>query len=335
MSVTSDPSRVILRSPATLAASLPALVGFHPIDSLVAVYLGGGQVVVTMRVDLPASLAEAADHVSSTGQRVHADEVVLVVCCPRGDGSLPHAEGIVAMDAALSDASIAVKDALLIDDGRYWSYLCTDVGCCPAEGTVYDQDASILEVERVLQGLPAIAASRDDVVARYAVRPDLIPDGTALAEAEATLHVPIAARAQQCWDAVQVLADGAGPIEQDAALRARVQVAMGHVWVRDFVLAQIALTKASTDALVDAVVQAALSAPEDLRPRVAGAAAALLAACGDSSIATRCLLDLAGDESLAQLVRMSVETAVAPGQMRVVLRSAFPMVLEQLQSATA
>ena len=78
-------------------------------------------------------------------------------------------------------------------------------------------------------------------------------------------------------------------------------------------------------------MQAALVAPVELRPRVAGAAAALLAASDGSSIAVDCLLDLAGDESLADLVRISQQIPTPPSTLRAMYASAMPMVEEQLR----
>ena len=101
--------------------------------------------------------------------------------------------------------------------------------------------------------------------------------------------------------------------------------------VRDFVLASIALSDGSAQPCVDVVVQAALTAPEDLRPRIAGAAAALLAACGESSIAVDVPARARRGQSLADLVRVSVEAVVPPATLREVFAdSAMPMVEEQL-----
>jgi hypothetical protein len=116
-------------------------------------------------------------------------------------------------------------------------------------------------------------------------------------------------------------------------MRARLQYGMGDIRVRDYVLASIAASDGNADALVDVVVQAALTAPETLRPRVAGAASALLAGCGESSIAVSCLLELAEGESLADLVRVSQRTPLPPSQLRETFASALPMVEEQLRKA--
>ena len=116
-----------------------------------------------------------------------------------------------------------------------------------------------------------------------------------------------------------------------ALMRARLQIAMGDVRVRDFVMASIAASDAGVEALTDVVVQAALVAPGELRPRIAGAAAALLAASDGSSIAVDCLLDLAGGESLAGLVRISQQIPTPPAQVRAMFASTMPMVEKQLR----
>lgn len=333
MSVDSERSNLVLRSPAEFAAAIPALLGFTPHASLVAVFLGEGRVIVTMRVDLPEDLEDFTEHATGVACRVGADAVVLAVCCPRGVGDLPHHDGVDALIGALEDDGVAVKDALLIDSGRYWSYGCQSPQCCPPEGVPIPEDHA-LEAERVGAGMPAVAESRDAVIERYRPRPHLTASPELHAEAAAILQVPVAERARQCWDEVRLLAANP-PVPGDAGplMRARLQAGMGDVRVRDFVMASIAASDTSVEALTDVVVQAALTAPEDIRPRISAAAAALLAGSDGSSIAVDCLLDLAGDESLADLVRISQQIPTPPSTLRAMFASAMPMVQEQLRRA--
>ena len=334
MSVLSASSKVMLRSPGAFAAALPALVGFHPSQSLVAVYLGKGQVIVSMRLDVPESIEEVAEYVASTGTRVEADEVLLALYCPKGD-DLPHREGVAALITACHEVHVNVRDAMLIDGGRLWSYMCRSIECCPSEGVEIPQESGLLEAERVGLGLPMVAESREEVVQRYAPRLDLAPSREVREQAQSILTVALGERAKQVWDEVKMLA--AAPVPADHAtdlMRSRIQVAFDNVIVRDYVMASIALTADPAEGVVDVIVQAALTAPQDLRPRVAGAAAFLLAAFGESSIATVCLLELAEGQSLAELVHISVNSAVSPGAMREVLRSSMPIIEEQLAAAT-
>ncbi len=248
MSVVHERSNVVLRTPAEFAAAIPALLGFSPEASLVAVFLGEGRVIVTMRVDLPEDLEDFTEHATGVACRVGADAVVLAVCCPRGVGALPHHPGVDTLIGALEDDGVAVKDALLIDSGRYWSYGCQSPQCCPPEGVHVPEDHA-LEAERVGAGMPAVAESRDAVIERYRPRPDLTAFPELLAEAAAILAVPVAERARQCWDEVRILAANPPvPGDAEALMRARLQVAMGDVRVRDFVMASIAASDAGVEA---------------------------------------------------------------------------------------
>ena len=77
MSVVHERSNVVLRTPAEFAAAIPALLGFSPEASLVAVFLGEGRVIVTMRVDLPEDLEDFTEHATGVACRVGADAVVV------------------------------------------------------------------------------------------------------------------------------------------------------------------------------------------------------------------------------------------------------------------
>ena len=333
MSVVHSVSSVMLRSPGALAAAIPSLVGFHPEQSLVAVFLSDGQTVVTMRLDLPENLADVAEYVASTGTRVAADEVICVLCCAKPEVELPHQDGVDALIVAFEEAGLFVRDVLLIDQSRFWSYMCANTECCPPEGRVISTDDR-LAAERVGHGLPTAAPSREELVARFAPRPELAPRDAAREAGEQIIEVPVAQRAELVWESVRMLArHGATSTDVDGILRTRITVAVADVRVRDYVLARMAETE-DPRALLDALVRTALTAPEDMREPVAAMAAAALAALGDSTVAVGCLLDLAGDQSLAQLVGACVQAAVPPAELRRLLVEALSTILGQLAAAT-
>ena len=205
MSVVQDGSKIMLRSPGAFAAAIPALVGFYPHDSLVAVFLGEGHVIVTMRLDLPEELSEVAEYVASTGMNVKADELILVICCAKQGDLLPHGHGVDALLAACEEVSVFVRDVLLIDDGRFWSYMCQDDQCCPSEGTLISEGYS-LEAERIGAGLPAVAQSRDELVERYRPRLELAPDPQVLAEVSAEIPESMRGQSVASLPAAQLLA---------------------------------------------------------------------------------------------------------------------------------
>jgi hypothetical protein len=59
---------------------------------------------------------------------------------------------LMAARAALRDRDIEVREALRVEKGRWWSYLCTDPGCCPADGTAFDIRATVVAAEATVAG---------------------------------------------------------------------------------------------------------------------------------------------------------------------------------------
>ncbi|MEU9299840.1 DUF4192 domain-containing protein [Streptomyces sp. NPDC048269] len=146
-----DP-RITLRSPAELADALPYMLGFHPTDSLVmvAVHGEGGRFGGRLRVGIPATPAEwedtarqVADCLIRGSERRGAkpDGIVVFLCQePHGEESgrrvmtrlRPLAQRIRLACGALD---VPVLEALCLSAGRFWSYVCPDGRCCPAEGS--------------------------------------------------------------------------------------------------------------------------------------------------------------------------------------------------------
>jgi hypothetical protein len=133
-------SRVTLHTPTDLLAAVPYLLGFHPADSVVVVGLSGTRVVFTARADLPPpevppdqalALADQLGEVLA-GQRV---DVALII--GYGEGAAV-TRAVFPLRDALRGYGVSVGEMLRTDGGRYWSYLCGSVQCCPAEGTPYD-----------------------------------------------------------------------------------------------------------------------------------------------------------------------------------------------------
>lgn len=132
------PPATRVRGPGDLVAAVPALVGFHPQDSLVCVVLGppGASVRLTARVDLPTHSDTAAwDAVAATMQNAAGQAggraAVLVVYsgAPRLADQAERRVG-----RALRQAGVDVTDVLRVHDGRYYGVACRDERCCPARG---------------------------------------------------------------------------------------------------------------------------------------------------------------------------------------------------------
>ncbi|MEU2985035.1 DUF4192 domain-containing protein [Micromonospora aurantiaca] len=150
-----EPARLSVRSPADMVAAVPYLLGFHPADSVVVVAVRGRRVVFAARGDLPAPGADpgpAARHLAQVVARQDADAATVV-----GYGPAARVTGVVdAIGDALTAAGLVVLDALRVTEGRWFSYLCVEPSCCPAEGTPYDPAASQVSAAAVFAGQVAL-----------------------------------------------------------------------------------------------------------------------------------------------------------------------------------
>lgn len=135
------------------------------------------------RYDLPdppdtAAAAEIAGHAMAILARQRIRTAILV---GYGPGSLvtPVTD---ALRAAAASARLTLREVLRAEDDRYWSYLCKDPACCPAEGMPYDPMAH-----------PAAAALATAGLVAY-------PDREALARTLAPLQGKIAESMRQATE---------------------------------------------------------------------------------------------------------------------------------------
>ena len=133
--------RVRVSSPADVLAVVPHLLGFHPELSFVVIGAAGPrrQVELGFRYDLPdppdaAVAAEIADHAVSVLTERRMSTVIGVGYGP-GRLVTPVAD---ALAPAVRRSRLHLRELLRVENGRYWSYLCANVNCCPADGTPFD-----------------------------------------------------------------------------------------------------------------------------------------------------------------------------------------------------
>lgn len=129
--------RIRLSSPADILAVVPHLLGFHPSRSFVVIGARGprARVEIGFRYDLPdppdaAAARDIAQHaVAVLGHR----RIATVIAVGYGPGRLvtPVAD---AFAAAASRGGPRLRELMRVEDGRYWSYLCRNVTCCPPQG---------------------------------------------------------------------------------------------------------------------------------------------------------------------------------------------------------
>jgi len=160
---------IVLRARATdeLIAVVPALLGFHPQHSLVAIAVHGPRhrLGLRLRLDLPpvehatAVAREVTEHL----RRQRPDGVLLVAFAEHPTD----ADAVVEATIEKIDlAGLGLLDAVRCDGRRYWSYLCPDDHCCPTDGTPYDARSNVLLAEAVFRGVEVLP-DREAVARRY------------------------------------------------------------------------------------------------------------------------------------------------------------------------
>ncbi len=184
--------RVRVGSPASLLAVVPGLLGFEPGRSIVMVGTEspGTAVRLTLRYDVPdprqppAALALAAHAVGVLA----AQGVRTAVAVGYGDDA-----AVAPVAAALRDraaqAGITLAEVLRAENGRYWSYVCTDPACCPLEGTPYDSAGHPAARAMAAAG-GQVLAGRDELSARVAPAGGQL--GAAMRRATAKAHAQVA-----------------------------------------------------------------------------------------------------------------------------------------------
>jgi hypothetical protein len=170
-----------------LAASLPVLVGFRPRESLVLIALGGDsgrRVGLTARVDIPVPrhARPIAEALARRLRHEGPDAAVLAVVSDDPDVStpadeagdlfaqhvdLPHRALVHELVIALEAHGIPLQEALLVRDGRWWSYDCPELCCSPGAGTRVASGTSALEAASVAAG-QVVASDRAELALRIA-----------------------------------------------------------------------------------------------------------------------------------------------------------------------
>jgi len=180
-------------SPAALLRLIPHLLGFMPEASLVVIGVAPprDRIQVTLRYDLPdppgADLAaEIATHALGvlSAQRLTAAVAV-------GYGPEPLVTPVAReLREAAWQAGIDVREFLRVQDGRYWSYVCGNEKCCPAEGVPFDTTAADpAEAEALAAVGDRVLATRAAVAARVAPLGGIAAESMRQATRRAEQHV--------------------------------------------------------------------------------------------------------------------------------------------------
>jgi hypothetical protein len=311
MTTTSRRPVARLSTPGDVVATVPALCGFVPQDSVVLLSLRGPRrrLGLTVRLDLPPPghldvvAAALAAHVVQDGGAAAA----LVLYAPH-----PQPEVAAAVATALAARDVALVESLHVSGDRWTSYVCT-ASCCPPDGTPVPGVPALVAAEHALEGR-AVLGSRAELVA-------------SLAPPAEDAYRALVRRARQSAPASlglvrTVLEEVASGGCVDAMTAAQVAVVLHDVQVRDEVLTW-ALD--DTDALLSLAEQVArLVGPPHDAP-VCTVLAWTAYARGDgarANVALERALRADPGYGLALLLQAALDGAVPPAELRRTLRAA-------------
>jgi hypothetical protein len=105
--------------PDDLLAIIPYLVGFHPDESIVAVFIKSGRIGLTVRMDLPPESAadELAEHIDYIAKRDATDALAIVAYSA---ATLPTHRLLTGLMDRLGKHH-KLTDVLYVGHGRWWS----------------------------------------------------------------------------------------------------------------------------------------------------------------------------------------------------------------------
>ncbi|MEV4275651.1 DUF4192 domain-containing protein [Actinoplanes xinjiangensis] len=154
---------LVVRNSAELVAVLPFLMGYHPHETVAVVGMRDHQLDFGACFDLPppdfdeAEIRTGVREVAAGVLRQEPDLVVIVGYGPREQVT----PTVVRIAEALRTVGVEIDDVLRVHEGRWWSYVCDDPACCPAEGTPCLPSDSVIAAEATYLGQVALPSRRD------------------------------------------------------------------------------------------------------------------------------------------------------------------------------
>lgn len=329
----STPAAYLLAGPDAVCVCIPYLVGYSPIGSIVVIWLSEGIVALTMRIDAPGEVDDLHDWLADCSRaEVSADEVIICAFGARGAGEeLPWSVAVGDLMDRYAERGLSIRDALLCDGRRWWSYLCEVPECCPPAGRPIDESTRLGVAAHFTYAGMSVLPDREAVA--EAMAPDVDPEVVReLLRLQVSLPARItSAQALEHWrDEMTSLilagldrapGDAQVPADLPADEAAVMLAALLDVRVRDVVLWEVARWD---DPRVAAECALGLlrRAPEGFRAPVATVAALLAWLTGDgvrAAIAVRFALEEEPDYSMAVLLARSLRAGMSPTSFRELL----------------
>jgi Domain of unknown function (DUF4192) len=179
-------------SPAALLRLIPHLLGFVPETSLIVIGVTPprDRIKLTLRYDLPDPpepdlVADLAAHAVAV---LSQQRLTAAVAVGYGPEALVTPVANELRDTAWQ-AGIDLREFLRVQDGRYWSYVCSNEACCPAEGAPFEAAADPAEAAALAAVGGPVLASRADLAAGVAPLGGIAAESMRQATRRAEQHV--------------------------------------------------------------------------------------------------------------------------------------------------
>ncbi len=304
------PTHVNITGPADLIASIPALIGFTPTDSILIVGLADGALLFSMRVDIDAAAPTvAAGQVGATITGNGATNVIILAVSPHQQKAETVAHVVAAMLAADGIPIARQLHTPQITPGSPWH--CIETG---QHGTLADPQATVYAAEKVYAG----GSTRST---RHEIEHELDPIGTPIATEPAdTLHTdPFAAIATLARLAAEHAA-GTPLADSDAATIGALLVDTPN---RDAALGLLVSDDRDAIGALCAAAARRLAGPARSAAATIYAAARYIAGDGTrAGIAIDAALTADPDNRLAALIDLSLTHGAPPALIRAAARAA-------------
>jgi Domain of unknown function (DUF4192) len=301
-------ARITLSHPGDILGVVPYLVGFHPQESVVAVMLRSGRVMLTIRADVPPSSGAANLAAQITGLVVQHCAEHLILIGYSGD---PQARELL-MEMAGKLTPFGLQDVMFVDGQRWWPLMCAR-GCCPSEGQPYDPRASPVAAQAVFAGLPTRPDRRALEADVSGPAKDERPELSRLVEQEFSSIDGLASTARCDLMRTVLVASLAQQVPPDDPTCVRLALLAREATVRDVAWAMISSKDAEQHRRVWARVVARTVPPLEAAPLCLLGFCAWI--CGDGAMMNCCVQrvsDVDPNYSFGQLLAKISEQALPP-----------------------
>lgn len=284
------PEQLKVTNPREFVTSLVTASPTPITNKIVLAYVNSGECPCVALLDMDKDWVETLEKVIDLTGGLTYDQAIFTVFTQRGDGELPFASQVNDIINYFETTTLHLLDVLLVDDNRYWSYMCDGDGCCDTEGNIFKQNVLTIAPPPAQESSEVTTLDDADIQAICEQYEGRVPE-----------------LATVTWNALQTLTEPClGTVEARNQHQVEVIAGVQNIKVRDWMMCQIIQGEEQEQALMDALLECVKVAPHGPQARIAAVGAMLLKASDADHNAIWKMLDLSGEESLGRLVRTAV-----------------------------